>query len=111
MKNINEESVKKLDHVVAKNYYFRLDNEGRLTLELTDGKDLEECVALTVHCINQMNSVCPKLPQYTDKASRTYFAPNSDPIKAHRNGFNLAIREVRKLYTQHYKPPVEQEEE
>lgn len=41
----------------------RLDEENRLTLELTDNKTLHECVALTVDCINKMNSVAQLKPQ------------------------------------------------
>ncbi len=56
MPKLNEESVKRLDEVVTKNYYMRLDERGLLTLELTDEKSMQECVALTVHCINEINS-------------------------------------------------------
>lgn len=38
-----------------------------------------------------------KLPTYNDKKSRLYFSPNINPTKAHKNGFNLAIRETKKL--------------
>lgn len=37
-----------------------------------------------------------KLPKYNDKKSRLYFSPNINPAKAHKNGFNLAIRETEK---------------
>lgn len=37
-----------------------------------------------------------KLPKYNDKKSRIYFSPNINPAKAHKNGFNLAIRETEK---------------
>lgn len=36
-----------------------------------------------------------KLPTYNSKKSRSYFQPNSNPQKAHKNGYRLAIREVR----------------
>lgn len=54
---LNEQSVKKLDEVVAKNYYFRIDEENRLTLELTDTKTIEECVSITADTINKIKSV------------------------------------------------------
>lgn len=38
-----------------------------------------------------------KLPKYNDKKSRLYFSPNINPAKAHKNGFNLAIRETKRL--------------
>ena len=41
-----------------------------------------------------------KLPKYNDKKSRLYFSPNTNPAKAHKNGFNLAIRETEKLLAQ-----------
>jgi len=37
-----------------------------------------------------------QLPKYYSKKSRMYFSPNTDPAKAHKNGFNLAIREIKK---------------
>lgn len=31
---------------------------------------------------------------YESKKSRLYFAPNSDPMKAHKNGFRLGARQA-----------------
>ncbi len=40
-----------------------------------------------------------KLPKYNSKKSRLYFSPNTNPQKAHRNGFNLAVREIKHKLT------------
>lgn len=81
----------KIDEVSNKNYYLRLDDSNRLTLELTEDKSMEECVRLTMACINEMAS---QVPAYNSKPSRAYFQPNSDPAKAHRNGYRLGVRDT-----------------
>jgi len=35
------------------------------------------------------------LPEYNSKLSRDYFQPNSNPMKAHKNGYRLAIRDIK----------------
>lgn len=86
-----------MDKTVHKNYYYWINEDGRLTLELTDAKTLEECAGITMHCINQINSLQIQLPKYESKLSRKYFAANPNPQKAHKNGYNLALRELKKL--------------
>lgn len=81
---------------MSKNYYYWINQDGRLTLELSDQKSLEECIGITLSCINQINSLQIMLPKYDSKLSRKYFSPNTDPQKAHKDGFNLAIRELKK---------------
>lgn len=51
--------------MINKNYYFRLDEMDRLTMELTEEKTLEECIKLTVECFNAING---KIPGYLDKS-------------------------------------------
>lgn len=80
-----------MNEEILNNYYLRKDEEGRLTLEIVADKTMEECVKLTMECINELLSVEPK---YNSKASRSYFQPNSDPAKAHKNGYKLGVRET-----------------
>lgn len=103
---LNEQSIKQLDERVAKNYYFRINEEGLLTLELVDDKDMQECVALTVHCINEMKkeydtgfieNIIERLPEYDAKSARQYLSVTTLGKKAHKNGYRLATREVKKL--------------
>lgn len=46
-----------LDETLNKNYYFWIDDNGRLTLELTDKKPIQECISITAHTINRLSSV------------------------------------------------------
>ena len=41
---------------VDMNYYFRLDEGGRLTLETTKDKSMNECIELTARCIKQLEN-------------------------------------------------------
>ena len=56
-----------LEKTVNKNYYYRIDENNRLTLELTEDKTVEECIELTAECINYINSLrenpYPERPQ------------------------------------------------
>lgn len=54
---LNKDSFKEISKVTDKNYYFRLDDKNRLTLEVTDQKDLQECVAITTHTIKQITEM------------------------------------------------------
>ncbi|HRF69909.1 MAG TPA: hypothetical protein PKV66_00600 [Candidatus Pelethenecus sp.] len=56
-----------LQKTVNKNYYYRIDENNRLTLELTEDKTVNECIGLTAECINYINSLrenpYPERPQ------------------------------------------------
>lgn len=47
-----------------------------------------------------------EIPKYEDKHSRLYFQPNTNPQKAHKNGFRLAIRELKRLNPHLATPPI-----
>lgn len=76
---------------IIKNYYLLLDDKGRLTLEIVTDKTMEECVKMTVNCINELAS---SVPLYDDKISRSYFQANTNSTKAHKNGYRLGVRET-----------------
>ena len=38
-----------------------------------------------------------EMPKYNSKTSRNYFQANPNPIKAHKNGYRLAIRDITKV--------------
>lgn len=42
-----------------------------------------------------LESIEKHLPKYNSKPSRSYFQANSNPLKAHKNGYRLAIREMQ----------------
>lgn len=46
-----------MEETITKNYYYRIDENNRLTLELTEDKTMEQCIHLTAECINYINSL------------------------------------------------------
>lgn len=67
---LNEDSLKKVDDVIAKTYYFWINEDDRLTLEVVDIKDkpLQECVGITLDTINKMNSkMLNEMPKDSEK--------------------------------------------
>ena len=54
---------------------------------------------ITTHTNAILQEVLDELPEYESKTSRLYFSANYNPLKAHKNGFRLGIREITEILT------------